>query len=252
MFSFDGKVALVTGSTTGIGNAIARQFLSHGGKVVIHGYKKMDEDKAMIAELQKEGHDVLLVDGDVTIKSDVNRMMNEIEEHFGHIDILVNNVGAFVKKARFEDIEEDDWERIIAVNLKSVFLVTQAALPLIKKQGEGRIINITSNVERTGGTPEGAAYAAAKGGVSSLTRSLAKQMVAYNILVNAVSPGLIDTPFHNSAAPLDSYEHIFSNIPLKRSGTADEIAGAVLYLASPYSSYVVGETIEVSGGRRIS
>lgn len=252
MFSFDGKVALVTGSTTGIGNAIARQFLSHGGKAVIHGYKKTDDDEAMITELRKEGHDVLLVEGDVTVKSDVDHMMRQIEEHFGHIDILVNNVGAFVKKARFEDIEEDDWERIIAVNLKSVFLVTQAALPLIKKQGEGRIINITSNVERTGGTPEGAAYAAAKGGVSSLTRSLAKQMVSHNILVNAVSPGLIDTPFHNSAAPLDSYEHIFSNIPLKRSGTADEIAGAVLYLASPYSSYVVGETIEVSGGRRIS
>ncbi|AXH99549.1 SDR family NAD(P)-dependent oxidoreductase [Sporosarcina sp. PTS2304] len=252
MFSFDGKVAMITGSTTGIGNAIARQFLSHGGKVVIHGYKKTVEDEAMITDLLEEGHDVLLVDGDVTIKKDVEKMMGKIEEHFGHIDILVNNVGAFVKKAKFEDIEEDDWERIIAVNLKSVFLVTQAALPLIKKQGEGRIINITSNVERTGGTPEGAAYAAAKGGVSSLTRSLAKQMVAHNILVNAVSPGLIDTPFHNSSAPLDSYEHIFSNIPLKRSGTADEIAGAVLYLASPYSSYVVGETIEVSGGRRIS
>lgn len=252
MFTFDGKVAFVSGSTTGIGKAIAQQFLEHGAKVVIHGYQKTEEDEKFAAEMNAQGREVFLVDGDVTIKSDVDQMMKQVEEHFGHIDILVNNVGAFVKKARFEDLQEDDWDRTIAVNLKSVYLVTQAALPLIKKQSEGRVINITSNVERTGGTKEGAAYAAAKGGVASLTRSLAKQMVEYNILINAVSPGLIDTPFHNSAAPLNTYEHILQGIPMKRAGEADEIAGAVLFLASSYASYIVGETIEVSGGRRIS
>lgn len=252
LFEFAEKVVFVTGSTTGIGKAIAQQFLKYGGKVIIHGLKKTQEDINFVAELKEKGHDVLLIDGDVTIKSDVDEMIEQIDNHFGKIDILVNNVGAFVKKARFEQLQEEDWDRTIDVNLKSVYLVTQAALPLIKKQGGGRIINITSNVERTGGTKDGAAYAAAKGGATALTRSLAKQLVEYNILVNGVSPGLIDTPFHNSEAPLDTYEHILKGIPLKRAGVPDEIAGAVLFLASSFASYLVGEIIEVSGGRKIS
>ncbi len=250
MYSFEGKVIWVTGSTSGVGKATAKLFLEHGGKVVFHGITKTVEDEQFIAALSEE--DVLLVEGDVTNKAEVNAIVEKIEQKFGQLDILVNNAGAYVKKAEFESILEADWDRTIDVNLKSVFLVSQAALPLMKKQKEGRIINITSNVARTGGTREGAAYSAAKGGVESLTRSLAKQLVDYNILVNGVSPGLVDTPFHKTEAPLSTYESIFQNVPLKRVGQPEEIAGTVLFLASQYASFIVGEIIEVSGGRRIS
>jgi 3-oxoacyl-[acyl-carrier protein] reductase len=250
MYSFEGKVIWITGSTSGVGKATAQLFLEHGGKVVFHGITKTVEDEEFIAELKEEN--VLLVEGDVTKKADVDAIVEEMDRKFGRLDVLVNNVGAYVKKAEFENILEEDWDRTIAVNLKSVFLISQAALPLMKKQKEGRIINITSNVARTGGTREGAAYSAAKGGVESLTRALAKQLVDYNILVNGVSPGLVDTPFHKTEAPLSTYESIFRNVPLKRVGQPEEIAGAVLFLASKYASFIVGEIIEVSGGRRIS
>lgn len=252
MFSFRGKVAWITGSSTGIGHAIAHQFLEHGAKVVFHGYEKTKQDEELMLELIQKGHDVLFVEGDVTNKQKVQEMVKQIELKFGKLDILVNNVGAFVKKARIEDIEEEIWDRAIDVNLKSTFLVTTAALPLMKQQEEGRIINITSAVARTGGTKEGAAYTAAKGGVTSFTYSLAKQLVEYNILVNGVSPGLIDTPFHTTEAPLNTYTNLINQIPLKRAGEPEEIAGAVLFLASKYASYIVGEIIEVSGGRKLS
>src|SRR5690606_15930324 len=150
------KVVFITGSTSGIGKSTAQMFLQFGAKVVFHGFPVTDTDRQFITDLQGQGHDVLLTEADVTDKSQVERIAEEIGQRYGRIDILVNNVGAYIKKATIEEREESDWDKTINVNLKSVFLVTKAVLPLMKQNG-GRIINTTSLVERTGGTIEGLA-----------------------------------------------------------------------------------------------
>ncbi|WP_066304130.1 SDR family NAD(P)-dependent oxidoreductase [Bacillus sp. FJAT-29814] len=252
MLSFKNKVVWVTGSTTGIGKATIQAFAKLGANVVIHGFNDRKNGEDIAVQLEDAGTRVLLVDGDVTVKRDVEEIVGMIKDKFGRIDILVNNVGAFIKKANIEELEEEDWDRIMDVNLKSVFLVTKAALPLLKTGENSRIINITSGVVRTGGTKLDLAYTAAKGGVDAMTRALAKKLIDYNIQVNGVAPGLIDTPFHNSEVPLSTHEGILKNIPMQRAGLPEDIAGAVLFLASEHANYITGEIIEVSGGRRIS
>jgi 3-oxoacyl-[acyl-carrier protein] reductase len=175
-------------------------------------------------------------------------MVAEIEGKFGRVDVLVNNAGSFVERRTFEEMTEDLWDRIMAVNLKSVYLVSQAVLPLMKRQGGGRIVNITSIAARNGGSADSIAYSAAKGGVSTLTRGMAKSFAGDNILVNAVAPGRIDTPLHDVFTPDEKREQAAQGIPLKREGTPEEVAAAVVFLASPKASYLLGEVIEVNGG----
>lgn len=252
MFSFEGKTVWVTGSSSGIGKATGIKFVELGANVVFHGLNKDEFDTSFIEEYEKQGKNVLWVEGDVSNKQEVQKMVQEIEDKYGQVDILINSVGAFVKKARFEQIEEEIWDKTVDINLKSVYNVINTVFPIMNKEGAGRIINITSSVARNGGTKEGAAYAAAKGGVTSLTYSLAKQLTDYNILVNGISPGLIDSNFHDSNAPLSSYGRILEQIPLKRAGQPKEVAGVAVFLASEYASYIVGEIIEVSGGRKLT
>jgi 3-oxoacyl-[acyl-carrier protein] reductase len=138
------------------------------------------------------------------------------------------------------------------VNLKSVYLCSQAVLPMMKRQGKGRIINMTSVAARTGGAPGSAAYATAKGGVSTLTRAMAKELVGEGILVNGVAPGVITTPFHDRFTPPDIRETLVGGIPIGREGTPKEVAGAVVFLASSWADYLVGEIVEVNGGQLMS
>ena len=248
MFSFDNKVVWVTGSSTGIGRAIAVKFAEHGATVIVHGNANKAEAEKTLSEVQSKGAKGLLVLGDVTDRSQVNQMTAEIEKEFGRIDILINNAGTMVKRARIEDIEADTLEKIININFTSVIHVTQSVLPLMKQQGQGAIINMTSVAARNGGSGGAVAYAASKGAVSTLTRGLAKEMVEYKIRVNAIAPGVITTPFHDRYSPPAQREKMISSVPLGREGTAEEVAGAALYLASDYASYVTGEIIEVNGG----
>lgn len=252
MYAFENKVVWITGSSTGIGKMTAIGFAERGAHVVIHGYNDQENGEQLLQQLKEMGSDAILVDGDVSKKQDVENIVKQIKDKYGKLDVLVNNVGASITTASLEELDEDTWNRVIDVNLKSVYLVTRAALPLLKGEENTRIINISSAVERTGGTLADLAYVAAKGGVSAITRALAKQLIQYNIQVNAVAPGLIDTPFHKSDAPLDSYGWILDRIPMKKAGVAEDIAGAVMFLASNHANYIAGEIIEVSGGRRIS
>lgn len=252
MYTFENKVVWITGSTTGIGRMTALGFAERGADVIIHGYNDKENGEKLLKELKEIGSDALLVDGDVSKQDQVNAIAEQVKEKYGKLDVLVNNVGAAITTDSIEEMEEETWDLVVDVNLKSVFLVTKAALPLLKGDNNTRIVNITSAVERTGGTMKDLAYTAAKGGVSAITRALAKQLVSYNIQVNAVAPGLIDTPFHMSDAPLDGYDWIINKIPLKKAGQAEDIAGAVMFLASDHANYIAGEIIEVSGGRRIS
>jgi 3-oxoacyl-[acyl-carrier protein] reductase len=245
---FDGEVAWVTGSSKGIGQATVLGLAEQGCDVAVHYGGSEDEAKEVAEQIEAHGRDVLLVQGDVSDSEDVRRMTREIEEHYGRIDILVNNAGSMVERLTLAEMTEDVWDRVMDVNLKSVYLCSQAVLPVMKRQGKGRIINMTSVVARNGGSPSSFAYATAKGGVSTLTRAMAKELVSDGILVNAVAPGRIDTPFHEEFTPDEKREEAAQQIPLGREGTAEEVVGAVLFLASPQANYILGEVIEVNGG----
>ena len=246
--TFSGEVAWVTGSSKGIGRTTCIVLAEQGCDVVVHYGSSEDEAEEVADRVREHGREALLVKGDVSDSGDVERMVREIEEHYGRIDILVNNAGSMVQRATLAEITEDVWDRIMDVNLKSVYLCSQAVLPVMKRQGKGRIINMSSVVARNGGSPSSFAYATAKGGVSTLTRAMAKQLVSDGILVNAVAPGRIDTPFHEEFTPDEKREEEAQQIPLGREGTPEEVVGAVLFLASPQANYILGEVIEVNGG----
>jgi 3-oxoacyl-[acyl-carrier protein] reductase len=249
---FSEEVAWVTGSSTGIGRAAALALAERGCRVVVHYNRSEGEAREVVEEIKSSGVEATLVGGDVSDAREVKRMVGEIEDRYGRLDILVNNAGSLIERRSFSEMTEDLWERVMAVNLKSVYLCSQAVLPMMKRQGKGRIINMTSVAARTGGAPGSAAYATAKGGVSTLTRAMAKELVGEGILVNGVAPGVITTPFHDRFTPPDIRETLVGGIPIGREGTPKEVAGAVVFLASSWADYLVGEIVEVNGGQLMS
>ena len=246
---FSEEVAWVTGSSTGIGAASAVALAEAGCRVAVHYNRSEDEAREVVERISSSGGEAMLVGGDVADAGEVGRMAREIEDRYGRLDVLVNNAGSLIERRSFSEMTEDLWDRVMEVNLKSVFLCSQAVLPTMKRQGEGRIINVTSVAARNGGGPGSAAYAAAKGGVSTLTRAMAKELVSENILVNGVAPGVITTPFHERFTPPEIRERMTAGIPIGREGTPGEVAGTVVFLASPAADYLVGEIIEVNGGQ---
>ncbi len=249
---FSEEVAWVTGSSTGIGAASAVALADAGCRVAVHYNRSEDEAREVVEGIRSSGGEAMLVGGDVADAGEVERMAGEIEDRYGRLDVLVNNAGSLIERRSFSEIAEDLWDRVMEVNLKSVFLCSQAILPTMMRQGGGRIINVTSVAARNGGGPGSAAYATAKGGVSTLTRAMAKELVSDNILVNGVAPGVITTPFHERFTPPEVRERMTAGIPIGREGTPEEVAGAVVFLASPAADYLVGEIIEVNGGQLMS
>jgi len=215
---------------------------------VIHDFGLPKAARALEQELQGMKARTLLVEGDLTDPAVAGGIVRRIGEVFGRLDVLVNNAGASPSKMPFDQLPPETWDRVIAINLRSVFLVTQACLPLLRQSARGRVINVSSTAARNGGAPGGSAYAAAKGAVSSLTKAFAKDFCATGIHVNAIAPGLIDTPFYGNVNVSDKYAERIKSIPAGRVGTPSDIAGPVLFLASPLADYIVGEVIEVSGG----
>jgi 3-oxoacyl-[acyl-carrier protein] reductase len=244
---FSGEVAWVTGSSKGIGRAVSIGLAEQGCDVAVHYNSSEDAAREVGERIEGLGRNVLLLKGDVTDARDVRRMAGEIEDHYGRLDILVNNAGSMVARATLAEMTEDVWARVMDVNLKSVYLCSQAVLPMMKRQG-GRIINMTSVSARDGGSPSSLAYSTAKGGVSTLTRAMAKDLMADGIRVNGVAPGRIDTPFHDEFTTDEKRAEAARGIPMEREGTPEEVVGAVLFLASSQASYVLGEIIEVNGG----
>jgi 3-oxoacyl-[acyl-carrier protein] reductase len=239
--AFSEEVAWVTGSSTGIGRAVAVALAGQGRRVVVHYNASEGEARGVVEEIEA-----------VSDAAEVRRMVGEIEDSFGRLDVLVNNAGSLIERRSLSEMTDDLWDRVMDVNLKSVYLVTRAVLPVMRRQGSGRIINMTSIAARNGGGPGSIAYATAKGGVSTLTRAMAKELVSDNILVNGVAPGVITTPFHDRFTPPDVRENLKNAIPMGREGTPEETAGVVAFLASPAADYLVGEIIEVNGGQLMS
>ncbi len=249
-FDMTGQTVWVTGSASGIGTAVARLFAQHGANVVVHGLNQLETSTKLKAEFEGMGLRSCAVDGDLTDSAKIAEMVKQIGAEMGGLSILVNCAGGSPKKSTIAEMAEDAWDHVIEKNLKSVFLTTQAVIPMLRAAQNAAIVNVSSCVTRAGGVPGGAAYATAKGGVDVLTRALAKELAPDKIRVNAVAPGLVDSPFHEVSAK-EKYPHLIERIPLKRIGEPNDLAGPALFLASRAAAYVTGEIIEVSGGTRL-
>jgi len=245
-----GKVALITGSSTGIGAAAARAFAANGVRVAIHYNRSAAEAQAVLAAIETAGGTAMLVQGDVTDRAAIDRIVAATSDAFGRIDILINNAGGLVQRAPIAEVSDELFDEVIRLNAWSVIAACRAVVPHLRRQGGGNIINVTSIAARTGGGPGASLYAGAKGFVSTVTRALARELAAEHIRVNALSPGIILTPFHDRYTTPQQLAAMTATIPVGRAGEADECAGTLLYLASDaLSGYVTGQIVEVNGGQ---
>ena len=249
MFDLSGKVALVTGASSGIGRASALALAAQGARVVVAS-RRLDQLQALVAEIKNHGHDALAAQMDVTKKPEVEGAVAAAVKAFGRLDILLNNAGV-AEFAPFLDLTEAQWDKTIDTNLKGYFLAAQAAAREMAKNRWGRIIMISS-IASAGvgvGFPQIAHYCASKGGVIGLTEALADELAPMGILVNAIGPGVIKTDMtHDMLKDPKQAEALLSRAPMKRAGTPEEIAAAVVYFASDEASYTTGTTLYVDGG----
>lgn len=247
---FRGKTVLVTGASTGIGAAVARAFGSYGARVGVHYNSHLAEAESVAADVRAAGGEAFVVKADAADVEALSGAVDAVAAHFGRLDILINNAGSMLARVPLADASVEHYRQVLDVNLTSVFAACRAAIPIMRKQGGGNIINVTSIAARTGGAAGAGIYAAAKSAVSTLTRNLAKEEAPHNIRVNAVSPGVITTPFHDKVSTPAQMEAARAAIPMGRLGSAEECVGTFLYLASDaLSRYVDGQIIEVNGGQ---
>lgn len=243
------QVILITGASSGIGQASAKLLAENGAKVVINYHSNKNGAEETREIIEQAGGTCLVVQGDVTNKHQVNQLVEQTLKEFGKIDVLINNAGAAIKRSPFLDIEEEIWDQTYNVNVKSMFLVTQAVLKHMVPRKKGKIINISSVAAKHGGPFETIHYASAKGAVNTFTIGLAKEFATHGILINAIAPGIILTPFQEKYSTQDRINRVIPTIPLKRAGTAEDIAHMVSFLASNAANYITGEIFTVSGGR---
>ena len=245
-----GKVVLITGASTGIGASAARAFAGEGCKVVIHYNASREAAEAVAAGIRAAGGEAALVAGDVMVEADVKRIVRDAVAAFGRIDVLINNAGGMLGRVKIEDYTQEHINRVLALNCTQVALFMREVVPLMRGQKSGNVINVSSIAARHGGGGGAILYAGAKGFVSTVTHGWAKEVAGDNIRVNAISPGVITTPFHDRYSTAAQLKAMQATVPMNRLGAADECAGTLLYLASDQlSGYVTGQVIEINGGQ---
>ncbi len=245
---FRDQVALITGASSGIGRATAEAMAREGARVGVNYCKNQAGADETAGSIRKAGGAALVVRADVTLAAEVQAMVDAVRKEWGRIDILVNNAGDLLARRSLPDMTEEYWDQIMALNLKSVFLCVRAVWQEMAERKTGCIINVSSIAGRNGGGPGAAAYSAAKGGLLTYTKSLAKELAPHGVRVNGIAPGVIATPYHLRYSPGEVFQKFIANIPLGRAGTSEEIADVIVFLASPAARYITGETIEVNGG----
>jgi 3-oxoacyl-[acyl-carrier protein] reductase len=243
-----GKVALVTGASSGIGRATAEALALAGASVAINYHRNEAGAEEARAQIVEAGGRAVIIQADVTRAADVRALVGRATGELGPVDILVNNAGSLVERLRILELTEERWDEVINLNLKSAFLCSQAVAASMMERKAGAIINVSSIAGRNGGALGSIHYSTAKGGLITMTKGFAKELAPYNVRVNAVSPGVIDTPFHEQFSTPETMKAYVGGIPLGRVGAPAEVAKVILFLASDAAGYISGETIEINGG----
>jgi NAD(P)-dependent dehydrogenase (short-subunit alcohol dehydrogenase family) len=244
---FAGKVAIVTGAGRGMGKATALTLARDGAAVLVNDVRR-ELAQAVVQEIKAAGGQALAYVADVSDEAQVQAMVDATVAQFGTVDILVNNAGILRATTPLETIPWEEWELMLRVNVTGVFLCTKAVLPIMKEKRSGKIVNVSSSAGRTTSTFGGAHYTTSKAAVLGLSRHTAREAAPYNINVNAVTPGSMDTEMVRELATPEHMERERQNIPLRRLGTAQDEANLVAFLCSESSSYITGATIDINGG----
>lgn len=263
-FDFTGKVVLVTGASSGIGRATAELFGRCGASVALTYHKNGAGAEEAVNTISAYGTTTtgagsgtavgtataraMAIQVDVTKDGEISRMVREVEEGLGPIDILVNNAGSLVERLKTLELTESRWDEVMNLNATSAFFAAKAVIPKMLEKGAGVIINVTSIAGRNGGAPGSIHYSSAKAALLTMTKGLAKEFARDGIRVNAVSPGVIDTPYHETFTTAEVMQNLRNTIPMGREGQPSEVASVIAFLASDAASYLCGETIEINGG----
>ncbi len=248
MDDFKGKAILITGASTGIGAGCAQAFGARGATVAVHYNSSKDAADAVVKAVKASGGDAFVVQGDLRTSAQCAKVVGEAASRMGRIDVLINNAGALVQRQAITELTDALLDDIIDLNVRSMMMCTKFAVPHMAAGTS--IINLTSIAASSGGGPGAAMYAGSKAFVTTATKGLAKELVGKGIRINAVSPGVITTPFHDKFSTPEQLEAMRKTIPMARLGSVDECVGAFLYLASEQlASYVTGQVIEVNGGQ---
>ncbi|MBA4141221.1 MAG: 3-oxoacyl-ACP reductase FabG [Segetibacter sp.] len=245
------KVAIVTGGGRDIGKAVSLKLASEGAKVVLNYYGSEESANQTVNQIKVNGGEAIAVKGDMTRSADVVQLIEASKNAFGNeVHILVNVAGGLVARKTLEEMDEEFWDGVINLNLKSVFLLTKNVVPLMSKGAT--IVNFSSQAGRDGGGPGASAYATGKGAVTTFTRGLAKELGPKGIRVNAVCPGMIATTFHDTFTKPEVRINVANATPLRRQGEAKEVADLVAYLVSDEASFITGANIDINGGTYFS
>ncbi len=246
--SLQGRAALITGAGVGIGRAIAELLAESGAFVGLHCHHSADGANEALSAIQRRGGNGIVLPADLCYADAATQIVDQFVEKAGRLDILVNNAGSPIERRKIEDCPLELWRQVLDTNLTSAFVVTQRAIPHLKRSGHGAIVNNLSLSVQTGGANGAGAYAVAKGGLQVLTRTLAREL-APNVRVNAIMPGVIETRHHevfSSPERMQQYRH---ETPLGRNGTAEEVAEAVRFLVSDAARFINGAVLDINGGR---
>mgnify|MGYP001048891050 CR=1 FL=1 len=244
-----GKNVLITAGAQGIGEAITKHFIDSGANVVIHYFSSADTANQLTAYATSKGVKAAAISGDLTKEEEANALVEKTIEALGGLDILINNAGSLVARKLLNEIEPDFWHKVMDINLTSMMFVTRAAAPYLAKNDNSSIVNLASLAGRKGGHPGSLVYSTSKGAILTFTRALSTELGAQGTRVNAVAPGLIlGTSFHNTHTTKESAAATTAGIPIQRAGNADDVARAVVYLASEYDGFITGATLDINGG----
>ncbi len=249
-FDLTGRRALVTGAGHGIGAAIATGLARAGADVVVHYGTSAQGAAQVVGEIEAIGRKAVSIGADVTSTAEVDRLVDESVASLGGLEIVVCNAGHLVGRVPVEEMSDEHFGRVLDVNLGATFRTVRAAIPQLKAaSGHGRVVTMSSLAAHNGGGAGSAVYAAAKAGIRGLTKGLAKELAPYGVTVNALAPGFIgQTAFHDTFTPPEVQQTIIGGTPLKRAGTVEEVAGAVVWLCSDAAGYVTGSTVDIDGG----
>lgn len=246
-YNFKGRVAIVTGAARGIGEAVAKTLAANGAIVVLNDVAHIEQIEQLRQEIINQNGRAMVFQADVSYYEQVSQMIDTVLRKYVRIDILVNNAGILRRCTSIEEIDDKEWDLVMAVNVKGGFNCSKAVIKTMKNQRYGKIVNISSSAGRSISELGGAHYTASKAAVLGFTRHLAREVAPFNINVNAVCPGLIDTPMVRSSTSPEEIEAQIKAIPMGRLGTPEEVADLVLFLVSDASSYINGATIDIGG-----